>query len=296
MVSIGMLLVGGTSSVGQLLAQPAQQPADAAVSIEGTGFEQPPEASLFDVGDDARREIDWPYERIAGSKGVFLIDQVTGATLAVPNAPSADSADESLMPADPEPLTKNAKQHNAAVLAYFTEAGLPSAEVSGMHVTTTMAGDGPADQGIQPSRSKLLYYTTHLERSVGGVPVEGSYCFAALDSDGKVITEGVYWPSIPAEVVHRAKALALKLASAESRASFLTRVKAVRPDAEEAAGSVRIVHTSAGWHGPFEADALYNVVLSKDGGKAEIVRFDDQGIVVQMPDEVPTGIDSAKRR
>ena len=32
----------------------------------------------------------------------------------------------------------------------------------------------------------------HLERSLGGIPVESSYGFAALDSAGRVITEGVY--------------------------------------------------------------------------------------------------------
>jgi hypothetical protein len=69
---------------------------------------------------------------------------------------------------------------------------VPAAEVSGMHVTTTMAGGGPVRDGVQPAQSKLLWYTTHIERSLGEIPVESSYAFASLDNGGRVITEGVY--------------------------------------------------------------------------------------------------------
>jgi hypothetical protein len=53
-------------------------------------------------------------------------------------------------------------------------------------------------------------------------------------------------------------------------------------------GTVKIVHTSAGHHGKFEAKAVYSVVVrSANRGKAQIMRFDDMGAPVVMADEVP---------
>jgi hypothetical protein len=89
-------------------------------------------------------------------------------------------------------MTTNLDEHSAAVKACLTAAGVPTAEVSGMHVTTIMARGGPVHDGVQPAQSKLLWYTTHMERSLGEIPVESSYAFASLDNGGRVITEGVY--------------------------------------------------------------------------------------------------------
>jgi hypothetical protein len=164
---------------------------------------------------------------------------VTGATLAVPNgaavpkppvdAPASANPPEALN--YPQPMTTNPDEHSAAVAAYLVAAGVPAAEVSGMHVTTTMAGGGPVRDGVQPAQSKLLWYTTHLERSLGGVPVESSYAFAALDNGGRVITEGVYWPAIPANVVSNARAFAERLAAPRERTAFMTKVRKAAPGA-----------------------------------------------------------------
>jgi hypothetical protein len=117
--------------------------------------------------------------------------------------------------------------------------------------------------GLQPAESKLLWYTTHLERSAGGIPVEGSFAFAALDSAGDVITEGVYWPAIPAKVIYRAQALSERVGSTNGHAAFLAGVRRAQSDLGDAVGEVRIVHTSAGHHGKFEAHALYSIVVRR---------------------------------
>ena len=157
--------------------------------------------SRFAVGDGSRSETEGPFERVIGDKGVFFVDTVTGATLAVPNGlalpkPPVDApASGNYSPQAlnyPQPMTTNPDEHSAAVKAYLVAAGVPAAEVSGTHVTTTMAGGGPVRDGVQPAQSKLLWYTTHLDRSLGGIPVESSYAFAAFDNGGRVITEGVY--------------------------------------------------------------------------------------------------------
>ena len=86
-----------------------------------------------------------------GDKGVFFVDTVTGATLAVPNGlalpkPPADApASGNYSPEAlnyPQPMTTNPDEHSAAVKAYLVAAGVPASEVSGTHVTTTMAGGG----------------------------------------------------------------------------------------------------------------------------------------------------------
>jgi len=275
----------------------------------GVRFDLKQEISRFDLGANVRREIDGPYERIIGAKGTFLIDRITGATLAVPNAPIAapkppaprepTQRSESPSPINyPGPLTEKAEEHNAAVREYLLRIGIPEAEVAGMHVTTTMAGTGPVEQGVQPSRSVLLWYTTHLERSLGGVPVEGSYAYAALDRERRVISEGLYWPAIPAGVVERAQALKKALASPAERTEFLSKVRRAQPEVGEVAeGTVTILHTSSGYHGEFQAQAVYSVVVrSRSGGKALILRFDDAGSPVRLGDSVESGIDSIKQQ
>lgn len=299
--SIGFLLVCGAWNTQKSLAAPTgagSQPDTLAVGTEGAMYEHSLKKSRFDVGAGAHPETQGSYERIVGDKGVFLLDTVTGATLAVPNAPSLPNGIPPRTEDFPRPLTKNPREHSAVVRAYLVAAGVPVAEVSGTHVTTTVAGGGPVSDGVQPSRLTLLWYTTHLERSVGGIPVKGSYAFAALNSDGQVITEGVYWPAIDASVVYRAQALKQRLASANERAAYLAQVETAQPGAGQGApGNVRIVHTSSGYHGEFEAKAVCSVVVrSPNGGQARIARFDDTGASVVMADELPSGKESKKQR
>lgn len=295
LASVGLLLLGGPWYNGGAAAQ-AEMPT---IGAEGARYDHRVESSRFDPGANVRRQVDGPYERIVGDRGVFLIDRVTGATLAVPSArldvPKPKPKGTPISDFYPRGRTKNPDDHNAEVRTYLLSAGVPEAEVSGMHVTTTMAGGGPTNQGVQTSRSRLLWYTTHLERSLGGVPVESSYAFAALDSDGKVITEGVYWPPISENVVRRARGLQQKLATAEGRAAFLENVKRVSPEVGNEDGAVSIVHTSGGYHGEFQANALFSVIVRHpEGGKARIIRFDDTGSPMRMADELPSGVDSGK--
>jgi hypothetical protein len=300
--SIVVLLGSGAWYGAASTAAAADQPTIG----EGVKYAHTLGASRFAVGDGSHQETEGPFNRVIGDKGVFFVDTVTGASLAVPNGvalpkPPADAqAPGSYSPEAlnyPQPLTTNPEEHSAAVKAYLVAAGVPASEVSGTHVTTTMAGGGPVRDGLQPSQSKLLWYTTHLERSLAGIPVETSYAFAALDNAGKVISEGVYWPAIPTNVVSNARAFAEKLAAPRERAAFMARVRKAKPDAGDTAGSVRIVHTSGGYHGPFQALAVYSTVVpSPRGGKVQILRFDETGARVRLNDEASTEPDSPKHR
>ncbi|KVZ43005.1 hypothetical protein [Burkholderia ubonensis] len=299
MASIGLFIVLAACKTNLVTAptEPASKPPKVAVGPEGMGYEHTIGRSRFNVGAGARREVEGPYERVVGDKGAFLVDTVTGATLAVPTRAYPVIPKGAAVIDYPRPLTENPEEHTALVRTYLVGAGVPAAQVSGTHVTTTMAGGGPVKRGVQPSRSRLLWYTTHLDRSVAGIPVEGSVAFAALDSDRQVITEGVYWPGIPSDVVQKAREFKQRLTSEREKTAFLARVRAARADVKETQGEVKIVHTSAGYHGGFEAKAVYTVIVrSPNGGKAQIVRFDETGAVVVMADERPTGADSEKRQ
>jgi len=255
----------------------------------GIQYEHLADKSQFNVGAGGHLEVQGPYQRLRGDRGAFMVDTVTGATLATLNAPPSPD----LLP---QPLTQDPDEHSGIVREYLIRAGVPAGEVSGTHVTTTMKGGGSTQSPAMSSPSKLLWYTTHLERSIQGIPVEGSFAFAAFDSNGEVITEGVYWPAIPDGVVDEAVQLKQRLDSPTEKAAFLRSVEAARADAKDAAGEVKIVHTSAGHHGQFEAKAVYStVVKSRTGGKASLVRFDSGARAVAMADEKATGVDSPRK-
>ncbi|PHV12968.1 hypothetical protein [Chitinimonas sp. BJB300] len=290
-VNICLLLALGTLQIPLAMADDLELQADNTplLNTEGFKYVHSVEKSRFNQGIAAQRETEGPYLRVVGDKGVFMEDTVTGATLLVPNAVAGGPKSTAALRADlPQFLTDNPDKHSAAVKVYLLGAGIPANEVSGMHVTTTMGGGGPALAGVQPAESKLLWYTTHLERSLNGIPVEGSFAFATLDSQGKSFTEGVYWPAISAQVVRKAVALKRKLSSPAALQQFMGSAKAVRSDLAGAeAGEVKIVHTSAGHHGDFEAQAVYSLVVRNTGlGKAQIVRLDETGAPITLGDEV----------
>ena len=277
-----LLVVYGWWLLGAAHAAAQETPSAAAA---GFAFEHRIEKSSFDVGANPRDQSDASHQRLAGDRGVFSVDTVTGATLAIPSSPGIPK-DQAAIARLPVALTNDPDKHSAEVRKYLLASGVPQAEISGMHVTTTMAGGGPIEDGVQPARSTFLWYTTHLERSLMGIPVESSVAFAALGSDGRAITEGVYWPAIPAQVVRQAVALKARLESADQSRAFLDKVRLARPDAAGAEGEVRIVHTGGGYHGAFEARAVYSTIIrTPGGGKARIVRFDEQANVVQLADE-----------
>src|ERR1700730_17472490 len=87
--TVGLVLVCGYAATVQLMAAQGDPSPDASAPVGGANFTQTLEKSRFDVGTAVHVEISGPYRRVIGDKGVFMVDTVTGATLAVPNAPVA---------------------------------------------------------------------------------------------------------------------------------------------------------------------------------------------------------------
>src|SRR5262245_41233829 len=146
-----VLLFGAVSSAASVASPSLSSSAAASSKPEGAKYEHRMDNSSFNVGGASRHEVEGPYQRIVGDNGSFMVDTVTGATLAVRNASQSGIL--------PQPLTQNPDEHNNRVRDYLLGAGVPADEISGMHVTTTMAGGGSTGGGVQVSQSRLLWYT-----------------------------------------------------------------------------------------------------------------------------------------
>jgi hypothetical protein len=184
-------------------------------------------------------------------------------------------------------FTANPDEHSAAVKSYFLSLGLPSSEIGGMHVTTLMRGGGSLAV-IEKQKLEFVHYTSHMERFVGGVPVEGSHAYAAIDVNGDLIAESVLWPTIPQEIVANAIKLAKRLSTESEKADFLSTLRAVAPF-DETSGQVKILHTSWTYRGAFEAHVVYDV-LSPAGAKQHSIHFTESGEQFRMPEERASGL------
>lgn len=270
----------------------------AAPLTAGSLYQHTPSVTHFPLKGDTTVENGETFERIVSSRGAFLTDRVTHGTLAVRHASSKSTSradavsDPSAYEAPPKGFTQDPDQHNKAAKDYFISIGLPIAEIGGMHVTTMMSGASRIGGGPTPP-PMFMWYTSHMERKLGGILVEGSHAFAAIDTNGDLITESVYWPAIPLDVVQAAAALDARLKSASERATFLAKARAVIP-IDDATGQVKIIHTSWTHHGAFEAHAVYDVLTANTGKRANI-HFNENGERIVMPEERPSGeLDSVK--
>jgi hypothetical protein len=81
-----------------------------------------------------------------------------------------------------------------------------------------------------------------------------SVAWARINEQGKVVSEWVYWPAIPAKALADARRLE-ELVASSAKTGFLARLPAGLPS-----GKLAIRHSSATAEGPFEAFASYDVL------------------------------------
>jgi hypothetical protein len=250
------------------------------------GYQHGIERSRAAIGGGRRRVDEFGFAKIVGSDGTLAVDAANGAVVVIPNARTASTQAAVLYSGTPE-------AHNQQVLDYFVGAGIPAAQVGGVHATTSLAASGNEGEARAP-RPTVVGYQSVLARQVDGIPVIDSVAWARMSERGDVISEFVYWPAIPARVIADAKRLREQLGRDQDRRTFLARLPAVLP-----AGHVVIRHSSATVAGPFEVFASYDV-LERRGGPgptaqgsvsavaraATIVRhFDADGFERRLPQE-----------
>lgn len=250
------------------------------------GYQHGLKQSHFLIGKEpqAVKESGWSKE--AGSEGAFAISLHNGVAMALPNA-HAQQERKSEYTMDPS-------QHNQEVLKYFIAAGIPRDQIGGIHATTRLSSTGRQGE-LRASPPKIDGYISVLERKIDDYLVPDSVAWAQIDKDGNVISEGVYWPAIPANALRDARHMKDVLATKSDRSKFLARVPAELPP-----GQIVIRHSSAAMQqGQFEVLASYDVLerrtspestVTASAGSARegstIVRhFDSDGVERRLPQE-----------
>lgn len=239
------------------------------MSSTAIGYSHTIERSRFRLGQSpvSLSELEW--NKIVGSEGTFATDPRTGAVLALPNAgaPSITTA----------ALTENPDENNSRVMDYFVSAGLPKEQISGVNVLTAMTASGRVGD-TNPVEPKFVAYTSVLQRSLGNVIVADSFAWARFNINDDVVTEGVYWPSIPGQTIDDANAL-VALISDEKQASTYT---AKLPPGGSLPGIVVIHHSNSASKLSFTAYASYDVMYRGYPGRGSARHFDINGN--ELPD------------
>lgn len=224
----------------------------ALAGVRGVGYYQSVDRSAF-LNDGILSDV-WSYtpthRRVVTTYGVALINNVTGAFLAVPDSSLLGRGD---------PSVPNPDESNALVRAYFVANGLPEDQISNVHVTA-MGVSEPRDPAAPDKRTFVAYYS-HLQRRIQGVSVQESYAWARVDVAGKVVAEGVHWPTVPEAVVDSALRLVQVLANPQTAHGLLSKA-------------------AAGGYEPFLDQAevvIHHSIGSFEGGSMEYVATVDVG-------------------
>lgn len=200
--------------------------------------------SRFPLGTILQTVNQSGMEEVIGEYGVFATQDVSQMVNAIPDE-SAPSQTEGAFPG-------GATAQNAAVLAYFTGAGLEADQVSG--VTDGYGGgvlSNPEGGGETPLSTII---ESDVQRSFAGIPIVDSYASSTFDDKGESVAESVYWPPIAQSTLAAAIAFQDLLGNAASRAAYFSKLPI-----DGTGGRLVIHHTSGLWTGTFFSAASYDV-------------------------------------
>jgi len=272
----------------------AQSPPPGVISSDdggAPGYQHSMERSRFvpgPQGAELRRLQEHGFAKVMGPEGTFATDLRNGLVIAVEagGANKGEVRAEAVKPA----YVMDPVKHNEQVAAYFGEAGVPRDQIGAVHANTYLSSRGSM-KDERPAPVKVDGYASILERKIENYWVVDSVAWARMDEQGRVVSEWVYWPAIPARVLADAKRLEELISPGKTE--YLTRLPAGLP-----AGKVVIRHSSATEEGPFEAYASYDVLdrrefspplSDKSRGDSRVVsvirHFDVDGAELRLPQE-----------
>jgi hypothetical protein len=270
----------------------AQHPAGLIATDAGgaPGYQHGLEHSRFVTGSTAalRRVQEHGFAKVVGPEGTFATDLRNGLVIAI-QAGGANKGDVTADATSKPASVMDPNKHNEQVAAYFVGAGVPRDQIGGVHANTYLSSSGSM-KDERPAPVKVDGYASILERKIEKYPVVDSSAWARMDVQGKVVSEWVYWPAIPARVLADARRLEGLVAPGESE--FLARLPV-----ELREGKVVIRHSSATEEGPFEVYASYDVLQRKESPLADKSRgnvgtvsvavrhFDVSGAELRLPQE-----------
>jgi len=264
--------------------------ADASVAVQG--YVHSSGCSKFNIGVAARSALEGSFNKVIGAEGVLATNEVTGAVRGILNGGAA---------AERRPaLSKSADVHNARVLKYFTECGLPVDQIGQAQVLTLMAGDGPTSAQVDAIRPTFVAYTTVITRQIDGIPVPDSFAAARFNADDQPTMEWVYWPAIPKQVVSDAKTMQAALADPAQRALILANLPAAAWTAQQ---EIAIRHSDFADESPFRAFGSLDVHIKRDAngglrGRTRNIDIRGQELIHpnRRPAEAATMQDTAKTK
>jgi hypothetical protein len=141
-----------------------------------------------------------------------------GATIALCNA---DSPALKVAPLSTDPAV-----HQARVLRYFTEAGLPTDQIGDVGNSPLIEGGAPIDPKAGSPYRTFRGYATIISRQIQGFRVPESHAWARFNANDEVVAEEVFYPDLPASVVSEAVALRDMLNNVALNARFAAKVPA----------------------------------------------------------------------
>ncbi len=203
-----------------------------------------------------RRVEENGFAKVVGPAGVFAVDLRNGLALAVQSGGANKGEATAPEAASAQPYSLDAGKHNEQVTDYLVSAGIPRDQVGGVHANTYLSASG-STQDERPAAPRVDGYASILERKIDKFGIPDSTAWARLDEQGRVISEWVYWPPIPAKALADARRLEELVASKDQ--AFSGRLPSGLP-----LGKVVIRHSSATEDGPFEAYASYDVVERRE--------------------------------
>lgn len=205
------------------------------------------------TGTNLRPVEEFGFAKVVGPKGIFATNLRNGLVVAVQSGGS-DKSDEKAGDVNARAgRVMDPDRHNKWVIEYFLAAGVPKNQIGGVHANTYLSSSGSA-KDAWPAEPKIDGYASVLERKIEKYDVVDSVIWARMNEEGKVVSEWIYWPPIPAKALADARRLE-ELVRSSGKANFLTRLPAGLP-----IGKVVIRHSSATEEGPFEVFASYDVL------------------------------------
>lgn len=234
------------------------------------GYRHTLDKSRFATGQPITSISEGRFAGVRGPEGGFSTKVSNGLTMGL-------SSFDSQALKEPE-MFKLAKDHNDHVLNYFVAAGLPKDQVGVVRATDMGSGDGLLSEEVATKDALHEAYYSVVTRQIEGIPVEESYAWARFNKKGQSVMEAVYWPALPASVVAEARAL---------KAALEDPVKGgqIRGQLPQGMLRVQIRHTPSSMDQTPVAMAIYNVLLTNEGGDGYARHFDKDLKEVRLPAE-----------
>ncbi len=208
-------------------------------------------------------------DRFVGSDGVVAITTL-GDAQGIMNA----GAPESQLPdwsTDGAALT-------AHVSAYFASMGVDACQIARTNIFGSAGGGGASDGSsttVAPSHQAVVF-----TRGIEGILVAESNASAQVNNADQSVSESLFWPTIPADVVTAAKGFQSALAAPGALTAFKAKL---RSDAQ-GDGAIVIHHSSGiSQSGSIEAVATYDVQQVNSFGDGASLSFDSGGSPVTLP-------------